>query len=345
MTGELSSFDEQLAASVRADRLQLILLPTEQCNFRCTYCYEDFAIGRMTPEVVSGVKNLIDRRADGLSHLQLSWFGGEPTLARSIIEDISSHVLRTQERCKGLRYQSDMTTNGYLLDGPAAEHLARLGVRRYQVSLDGPGEYHDRTRLRADGKGTFNRIWSNLLSIRASPADVHVMLRIHMTPENIPVMADFLRIVRDTLLVDPRFTVFLKRVVRLGGANDSAMEVLESDDPRIAALVSLVAEGGTEERLYEPEEVCYAARANSLLVRADGRLGKCTVALSDPANTIGQLLPDGRIRIDNAQLRPWLQGWESRDPELTGCPYVAFTSPQPRLVQITHRRAELQTPT
>ena len=80
MTGEPSSFDEQLAASVRADRLQLILLPTEQCNFRCTYCYEDFAIGRMTPEVVSGVKNLIDRRADGLSHLQLSWFGGEPTL-------------------------------------------------------------------------------------------------------------------------------------------------------------------------------------------------------------------------------------------------------------------------
>lgn len=340
MTGELSSFDEQLAASVRADRLQLILLPTEQCNFRCTYCYEDFAIGRMAPEVVSGVKNFIDRRADGLTHLQLSWFGGEPMLARSIIEDVSSHALRAQERRKGLHYQSDMTTNGYLLDGAAAEHLAALGIRRYQVSLDGFGEDHDRTRLRADGKGTFERIWHNLLSIRDGPADVHVMLRIHLTPENISAMADFLLLVRDTLLVDPRFSVFLKRVVRLGGPNDPTMAILDPADPRIAALESLIMEGGTEERLFEPEEVCYAARANSLLVRADGRLGKCTVALTDPANDIGHLLPDGTIKIDNPRLRPWLHGWESRDPELTGCPYVAFTSQQPQLVQITSRRPE-----
>ncbi len=334
MARELS-FDDELTASVRGDRLQLILLPTEQCNFRCTYCYEDFALGRMAPDVVSGIKNLIDRRADTLKHLQVSWFGGEPMLAASIIEDIASHAVSVQKRCKSLRYQGDMTTNGYFLDGDAAERLAGLGIQNYQISLDGPGECHDRTRLRADGKGTFERIWSNLLSIRDSSAGVHVMLRIHLTPENISAMPDFLVLVRETLLSDRRFTVFLKRVVRLGGPNDAAMKVLESDDQRIAQLRSLVLEGaGAEEQLYEPERVCYAARANSLLVRADGRLGKCTVGLSDPANTIGQLFPDGSVRIDNPRLRLWLQGWESRDAELTGCPYLAFTHRQPQLLQI-----------
>ncbi|MDX3533565.1 radical SAM protein [Streptomyces sp. MB09-01] len=330
--GELSSFDSEFAHSFRSDRFHLILLPTEQCNFRCTYCYEDFAIGRMEPEVVSGVKNLIGKRADaGLRHLQVSWFGGEPMLGRSIIEDVADYACRVQEGHEGLFYEADMTTNGYMLDGAAVEHLASLGVRAYQVSLDGLPEHHDRTRLRADGKGTFQRIWRNLLSIRECSADVRMLLRVHLTPENLSGMPEFLTRIRDTFLDDPRFSVFLKRVVHLGGPNDSAMEVVDEDDRKIADLEALLVKGGGTERLFEPEEVCYAARANSLLVRADGRLGKCTVALSDDANTIGRILPDGSLDVDNPKLRRWLQGWESRDPELNACPYLAFTEPQPLL--------------
>ncbi|MGW8365713.1 radical SAM protein [Streptomyces wedmorensis] len=337
--GEVSAFDKEFTTSFRNDRLHLILLPTEQCNFRCTYCYEDFAIGRMAPEVVSGIKNLIDRRAPELRRLQLSWFGGEPMLGRRIIEDVAAHARRAQERYEGLSYESDMTTNGYMLDGGTAEHLAGLGIRAYQISLDGPDEYHDRTRVRADGKETFQQIWRNLLSVRECSAPVRMLLRIHLTPENMPVMPEFLTRIRDTFLDDSRFSVFLKRVVRLGGPNDETMDVLESDDPKIADLKKLLVQGGSSERVFAPEEVCYAARANSLLVRADGRLGKCTVALSDPANTIGRLLPDGSLEVDNPRLRPWLQGWESRDPELNACPYTAFTrerEPQP-LLQITRR--------
>ncbi|MGW2543161.1 radical SAM protein [Kitasatospora sp. NPDC001574] len=340
-TGEPSPFDREFAESVRSDRLQLILLPTEQCNFRCTYCYEDFAIGRMAPEVVAGVKNLIDRRAAGLRHLQVSWFGGEPMLARPVIEEVTAHARAAQRRHPGLGYESDMTTNGYLVDGRTAEHLAGLGVRAYQVSLDGPAAFHDLTRVRADGRGTFEQVWRNLEEVRAGSADVRMLLRVHLTPENLPVMPEFLARIRDTFLDDPRFSVFLKRVVRLGGPNDDTMDVLDSDDGKIAGLRALLTEGGGEERLFAPEEVCYAARANSLLVRADGRLGKCTVALSDPANDIGRLRPDGSVEIDNPRLRPWLQGWAARDPELNACPYAAFTrqaEPEPKpLLQISKR--------
>ena len=50
---------EQMASSFDAGYLNLFLLPTERCNFRCTYCYEDFNIGRMRPAVSAGVKALI----------------------------------------------------------------------------------------------------------------------------------------------------------------------------------------------------------------------------------------------------------------------------------------------
>ncbi|MEV4068724.1 radical SAM protein [Nonomuraea fuscirosea] len=338
----VSAFDREMAASFRSDRLHLILFPTEQCNFRCTYCYEDFAIGRMRPEVVEGVKNLIDRRRDDLAHLQISWFGGEPMLARPIVEDVAAHASEARRRRPGLGYDSDMTTNGYLLDDPAARRLAELGIRRFQVSLDGPAQHHDHTRVRADGQGTFERIWRNLSSIRDGSADVRVLLRVHLTPGNLAVMPEFLTRVRDTFLGDPRFLVFLKRVVRLGGPGDASMEVLDAEDARIAALEEIIRTDGRGASLFQPEEVCYAARANSLMVRADGRLGKCTVGLSEPANTVGRLLPDGSLKVDNPRLRQWLQGWESRDPELTACPYEAFTrqgtGPRgPELLQLTER--------
>jgi uncharacterized protein len=335
------AFDRELTNSFRTDRLQLILLPTEQCNFRCTYCYEDFKIGRMSSDVVGGIKQLIERRASRLKQLQVSWFGGEPLLARPIIEDVASFAISVAQQNNNLIYMGDMTTNGYMLNGEAAESLANLGVRIYQVSLDGPQTYHDHTRVRVDGRGSFDRIWSNLLSIRNSLTDVEILLRIHLTPANLPVMPDFLATIRDTFLVDPRFKVHLKTVVRLGGPNDATMQVVgPAEEEQVAALRAIVNGDGDSSRLYEPEDVCYAARANSLLIRADGRVGKCTVALSDPANDIGHILPDGTLRIWNERLRPWLEGWESRDPELVGCPYLGFTRESTPLLQITRRPSE-----
>jgi hypothetical protein len=64
-----AAFQDELSAALSDRTLHLILLPTEQCNFRCTYCYEDFAIGRMERETINAVKLLLDRRFDGLQGL------------------------------------------------------------------------------------------------------------------------------------------------------------------------------------------------------------------------------------------------------------------------------------
>ena len=61
-----SVYQQELVTAFRSDSLHLILLPTERCNFRCAYCYEDFAIGRMRPETVLAIKRLIDRRLEDL---------------------------------------------------------------------------------------------------------------------------------------------------------------------------------------------------------------------------------------------------------------------------------------
>ncbi len=329
-------FAEALIASFRNDSLNLILLPTERCNFRCTYCYEDFSIGRMSPETIQGVKRLIDRRLDGLHALSVSWFGGEPLLARAVIEDISEHIVRATADRPDLHYEGDMTTNGYLLDLSTVERLAGLGIRLFQISLDGPEPFHDRTRVRADGKGSFRQIWQNLLAIRDGTVPVNVLLRIHLTPENLPVMPEFLVQIRETFLHDRRFSVLLKPIEHLGGPNDDTMEIVREEDRSriLAELRAIVLERVDVHKLFSGPEVCYAAQPNSLMIRANGLLGKCTVALADPANTIGRLLPDGSLQIDNARLRPWLRGWTAQDWEALGCPYAGLPHKQTKPLQI-----------
>src|SRR5690606_34705762 len=68
--------DMALAEALTDRRLDLIILPTEKCNFRCTYCYEDFAQGKMAAKLIAGIKALIDSRLDTVQHVSLAWFGG-----------------------------------------------------------------------------------------------------------------------------------------------------------------------------------------------------------------------------------------------------------------------------
>jgi uncharacterized protein len=333
------SYEEQLVASFLNDTLQLILLPTEQCNFRCTYCYEDFSIGRMSPSTIRGVKRLIERRIDGLRFLSISWFGGEPLLARTVVEGISEHIVQAAAHRPALHYEGDMTTNGYLLDIATVERLTALGIRVFQISLDGPQKLHDQTRVHLGGRGSFDQIWRNLLAIRDSAAPVKVLLRIHLSPANLPSMPVFLREVRDTFLGDTRFSILLKPVERLGGPNNDKIEILhESMRPQILTeLREILLDGANAGRLFSGPQVCYAARPNSLMIRANGIVGKCTVALSDSTNAIGTLLADGSLQIDNSRLRPWLRGWESREWAALECPYGSLAQKQPELLQIDRR--------
>jgi uncharacterized protein len=329
-------FQEEMVASLLNDRLHLILLPTEHCNFRCTYCYEDFSIGRMSPATIQGVKRLIDRRLFSLRSLSVSWFGGEPLLAREVVKGISEHIVDAVSERPDLHYEANMTTNGYLLDMSAVEHLAALGIRLFQISLDGPELLHDRTRVRANSKGSFHQIWRNLLAIRDGTTPTKVLLRVHLTPDNLPFMPEFLRHLRDTFLWDKRFSAVLKPVERLGGPNDDAMEIIAEEDrsKTLADLEHILFEGVEIDSRFSAPQVCYASRPNSLMIRANGRVGKCTVALTDPANTIGELLSDGSLEIDNSHLRIWLRGWQSRDWEDLACPYATIPRNQGELVQI-----------
>jgi len=322
-TPSSAEIDRSVLESLDSARLRLIVLPTEQCNFRCSYCYEDFALGHMPPALVGALKLFIERRIEDLRILQIDWFGGEPLLAQPVIEDVSSFA---QGLCEigGVRFRSAATTNGSLLTPERLTRLIHCGVNDFQISLDGFGAQHDRTRIAMNGAGTFERIWANLLAARDSDLAFTVSLRVHMHPDNASALPALVDAIRAEFGGDRRFSVFFKGVGRYGGPGDATLRVFTSQEARAVKkqLETLLGDSFTGRSLTpSPSYVCYAAQANSLVVRSNGRLAKCTVALADERNDVGSLNPDGTVTVDPEHLQTWLFGIETRNPADLACPY------------------------
>jgi uncharacterized protein len=317
----LSSDD--LARSISNERLHLILMPTEACNFRCVYCYEDFKYRRMEPWVVEAVRKWIANRAPGLHSLHLSWFGGEPLLARGVIRTLMTDARSLHEAHRDLHVTSNATTNGYLLSPAVLTELVDLGVTGYQISFDGPREHHDRKRVLAGGGGTFDRIWSNLLAAREVPRVFAITIRLHIDRENTEAARDFIDQVGAAFGGDERFDLYIRGLSRLGGPNDDSLPVLGREEslPVIERLRDYARSLGL--KIFEAEpghSICYAARANSFVVRANGRLNKCTIALEDPSNQVGMLREDGTVEVKAAPMTLWMRGLRSGDPAELKCP-------------------------
>ncbi len=315
----------RIARFLTNHHLGLILMPTEQCNFRCTYCYEDFAIGKMSKSTIQGVKNLILKRGPELKSLAIDWFGGEPLAGKDVIYEIGSYV---QELIKNqfpqIIYKGAMTTNGFLLKGQTLRKMLDLNIRSYQISLDGPKEIHDKTRVRIDQSGSFDAIWANLLAMREVPDEFKVTLRVHVTPENYQALDGLVSDIQKEFGHDARFGVFFKAISNLGGENGGTFQTLKGKE-RSEILENLYAKLQPDKnispfRANQEPYVCYTSKPNHLVIRANGSIAKCTVVFNDDRNSLGKIHEDGTLDIDQEKLQLWVRGIQTQDEKTMHCP-------------------------
>ena len=355
-----SAIYTKFLAAISPSHLELRLFATEKCNFRCVYCYEDFELGRMEPWVRNGIKNLIEKRcANGLKTLYISWFGGEPLLALDVIEEIQQFQIEMLKKYPDLvPAPSGITTNGYLLTPEVLTKLVGWGVTDYQITLDGSPAHHNKTRLRADGEGTYDQIFKNLIAASKTQLDFRIDIRMHLHSEN---GADVEDVLTNELIQyfagDPRFNLHPISIGNYGGAFDknniktTTREFANGARARILDRFKLARNKGQVSMQENaplhanapipsnnPEggaDVCYAAAANSFAIRSDGNLVKCTTALTDARNQIGKITESGELDIDSALVKLWMTGFVSGNKGELACPlHKVSTLPHPSGVKI-----------
>jgi len=315
-TSELDKFRYQfMKAQGRTDILQFILLASEDCNFRCVYCYEKFERGTMTPETREGVKRLTEARAPYLKNMSVAWFGGEPLYGWEAIEDLEPFFNYTAEK-HGITLGHHMTTNAYLLTEERATQLLEWGCRSYQITIDGLPEEHDCKRVGRDGSPTYHVILDNLRSMARRPDSFSIDLRVNFDRDNFPRLGEFMEVISEDFAGDSRFQMRFRAVGQWGGANDDNLAVCGIGEQKTvlrelqkkAVEVGLAQESGIGGMAAPGSQVCYAARPYNFIVGATGKLMKCTIALYDlEENVVGQLHPDGTLELHDEQMAHWVK--------------------------------------
>ncbi|MHA6324188.1 radical SAM protein [Roseivivax sp. CAU 1753] len=312
---------EELDEETRAEDLlqrerdygtHIIILPHEDCNFRCTYCYESFERGKMSPEIVAGLKAHVAREIDNMQLLNVGWFGGEPCIARDVIYDLSAEFQRLCAEA-GIRYRAAITTNGYFLDDVTVERLLDAGIEHFQITIDGSEEAHDTVRRLRGGQPTYRRIFNNLVGMTRQDRDFSVAVRVNFNLLTIRTIDDFLAEAAPELASDPRFFLDFHAVGRWGGPNDDVMAVVAEQsaaEARLGLMKQSQCHGfpatSALDALKPHGAACYAGKASSMVVGSDGTIYKCTVAFEDDRNKVGKLYPDGTLEIDSAKWRSWV---------------------------------------
>lgn len=292
-------------------KLLLTIMPTEGCNFRCVYCYEDHKPKTMGREQVDAVKKFLKREAEHYEYIQLSWFGGEPTLCREIVLEVNHLVQKLTEKTPE-KFMSGMTTNGYLLDLESFEKYYESGITSYQITLD--GWKHDEKRPLGSGEGSLKKIIENLDAIHGLPEEYQfqILLRYNILPGDEDfTWYDYLN---EKYGDDTRFSIFIHTVDDMGGDGVKDLQLLNGEERKksinrhleyISNLKIKAENDSMSHRTKLGGDICYAAHKNHFTIRADGRIVKCTVALDAPDNQIGYLDLEGKMQINEEINRKW----------------------------------------
>ena len=312
--------------------LTIVVHLTQNCNFRCTYCYMDHKAVSIYPETQTGIVNFVRRNISQYKSVTVSWFGGEPTLEMGVIERLSKELI---EICRKANkpYNGVITTNGYLLTPKNIDILLRSRVTTICVTIDGLKDVHDIQRVLANGSPTFERIISNLLYIRDNIKRriPEVILRTNITKSHQKMLSDYCKFFDDLFGSDSRFSLFIRPVADYGGTRVQALspdfisdmsEVYE----KIADIDSKIEFNLNYQDLNVGGSTCKSKGHSKFTIGCDGSVHKCDESLDYP---LGHLYKSGKMDINLPTYAKWLSGYRSNECDecffslccfMEGCP-------------------------
>lgn len=303
--------------------LQLMVYPTQDCNLKCWYCYENHVTGsRMSQEVQANIIKFVNRQIQThkLENLNLTFFGGEPLLSFDKIAYPLSCAVKSLCENNGINFTTFFVTNASLINENMIDKFQEINSY-FQITLDGCREKHNQVRI---GKSrsflTYDRIIQalDLLSNKLKPTfeEYSKVLTLRINYDN-----DTLRNI-ESILGDIRsfnkdaIFIHLERVWQTRG---------QVDEEQIKLLINAV-------RMFTKEGfkvglgvfgnkrlACPAERLNYAIINYNGLVYKCNGRNLTEETREGVLNEEGEIEWDRNRIAKRLGKTTFENPMCLNC--------------------------
>lgn len=284
---------------------RLVINPTLECNFRCWYCYENHTAGHMSEQTINKIKNHVKVmiEEERISCLFLDWFGGEPFLYFDEIVAPLSQQLQNIMKEHGLPFYTQATTNGSLITEEMAKKLNEIGMKHFQITLDGDENKHNKIR-NTNGMPSYKTILQGIILLCQYIPDVKITLRINydaQTLEQSNIKKVFLDI---PLEYRKKITPNFQRVWQVKSKRDE-----KGNNPKRLSLLKYCQELGfdtqnpTNHLALLKGHTCYVDRYYHTEINYDGKIYKCTARDYTDEYVLGELKEDGHIHWNHNRIQ------------------------------------------
>ena len=295
--------------------MYVTLMPTLQCNLACNYCFqkEHPAFTKMSSPTEDATLEWLLRQVDErrLHTLHVHYFGGEPTTRKDYCLR-TAEVLSASMKARGGKFRWDMTTNGIHLDVEFAKKMESFGPGGFKITLDGDKETHDQMRVYRDGRGTFDVIFDNMVTL--ARAGCKIFVGGHFFPDQAAsfeaLLDRFEKAGVGRLLAGVQFRPMVDTQQRSKGTCTGCSEKQETQtlvqlnkSIERRKMAPAAHQGMTLESLIGPCELHWK---NNYTIDPEGRVYKCPAVAGLPGLEVAQVASSAPEKIAPLlELRPW----------------------------------------
>ena len=298
-------------AKVKANRSNLTFVMTYDCNFRCSYCFEDAGVfsnvesdskgsqrernkkSVITPELIDAAFGLV---GDELKTVGI--FGGEPLLPST--KGAFSYIA---SKAPDKSYK--IITNGYYIE-EFSDILTKINISQIMVTIDGEEETHNSRRCLPNGKPTYKKIMSGIIMCLKN--GIPVCIRMNLDETNFSEVSDLkLRLIDELsaykgllsfeaspmikAAADERNQMFLELYKDGVMYPIKEMKIRNRMLGKFTPIVNAITTGTTLRPLYS---FCHAHNSG-LLVDPYGKIFPCLLAVGIDGLAIGSYYPQIRF--------------------------------------------------
>lgn len=320
--------------------LSFTIQPTANCQLGCWYCGQHHEKKVSSTETNDAIYNRIISKAENmkgqLRGLSISWYGGEPLTGLSSVEELSAKLINYCTE-NNINYDATMVTNALALKPKTFNRLVEeYKITRFQVTIDGTAEFHDKRRMLKNGNASFDIIFNNVKEIVHSEFfKTHkpsMLIRCNVDGENKENVMDLVDMLHEHDMLD-KIDFNLAPIHDWGDNGASKINGVTKDEFasfEIDVMLKIHNYGLLPRRGLIPlrkHNVCMVVSSNSEVYDAYGNVSTCWEVPYTPVyeNTeyyAGNLMKDPNLDSSKVNMRNWYNEIPTNDSWCKSCKFL-----------------------